>query len=304
MGPETSDDAGVYLLTPDTALVETCDVITPPADNPRDFGRIAAANALSDVYAMGARPVTAMNIAFFPACSMEPEILAEVLAGGQDMLNKANCCLVGGHTVEDEQFKYGLSVTGTVHPQQIIRNNTIRPGDLLLLTKPIGSGIISTAVKGEMATALQETEAVRWMSTLNRTAAELMLRHNPSACTDVTGFGLVGHSYEMTSGSNAGIKLYLNQIPLMTGVTEQVADGMIPAGCYRNRDFYLPKTETDKPASDQLMPLFDPQTSGGLLIAIPDKAAEQYQREAMDNGIFCAVIGEVTEAGSRSVLIV
>jgi len=208
VGPETSDDGGVYRLTNGIALVESCDVITPPADDPRMFGRIAAANALSDIYAMGGTPLTAMNLAFFPVCSMEPWILGEILAGGQDALNEAACCLVGGHTVEDSELKYGLSVTGTIKPDAIVRNSTARPGDILILTKPIGSGIISTAVKGEMATREQEAEAVRWMATLNRTAGELMLRHNPSACTDVTGFGLIGHALEMAKGSGVTIRLY------------------------------------------------------------------------------------------------
>lgn len=303
MGPETSDDGGVYCLTPEIALVESCDVITPPADDPRAFGRIAAANALSDIYAMGGRPLTAMNIAFFPNCSLPPEVLGDLLAGGQDVLNEAGCCLVGGHTVEDEELKYGLAVTGTVHPDQVLRNSTARPGDLLLLTKPLGSGILSTAVKGEMATEAQEEEVVRWMSLLNRAAAELMLRHNPSACTDVTGFGLIGHSCEMALGARVTFRLHLDAIPLMSGVSEQIADGMVPAGCYQNRSFYLSQVDAGGCEADRLLPLFDPQTSGGLLIALhPDEAALLLE-EANKNNVFCIAIGEVLLQADLPVII-
>ena len=303
MGPETSDDGGVYCLTPEIALVESCDVITPPADDPRAFGRIAAANALSDIYAMGGKPLTAMNIAFFPNCSLPPEVLGELLAGGQDVLNEAGCCLVGGHTVEDDELKYGLAVTGIVHPNQVLRNSTARPGDLLLLTKPLGSGILSTAVKGEMATEAQEEEVVRWMSLLNRAAAELMLRHNPSACTDVTGFGLIGHSCEMALGAGVTFLLQLDAIPLMAGVADQIADGMVPAGCYQNRSFYLSRVDAGGCEADRLLPLFDPQTSGGLLISLAPDDAASFQVEASKNNIFCVTIGEVLPQAAVPVII-
>lgn len=304
VGSETSDDGGVYYLTPEIALVESCDVITPPADDPRNFGRIAAANALSDIYAMGGKPLTAMNLAFFPNCNLPPEVLGEVLAGGQDALNEAGCCLVGGHTVEDEEFKYGLSVTGTVHPDQVLRNCTALPGDVLLLTKPLGSGILSTAVKGELATAQQEVEVVRWMSLLNRAAAELMLRHNPSACTDITGFGLIGHCCEMAMGAGVTIRLMLDAIPLMEGVAEQVADGMVPAGCYQNRSYYLSRVNVGVCDPDRLLPLFDPQTSGGLLIALQPDAAALFQAEAAKNNIFSVLIGDVLSQADLPVVVV
>lgn len=304
VGPETSDDGGVYFLTPEIALVESCDVITPPADDPRAFGRIAAANALSDIYAMGGKPLTAMNIAFFPNCSMPPEVLGEVLAGGQDALNEAGCCLVGGHTVEDEEMKYGLAVTGTVHPSAVLRNSTARPGDLLVLTKPLGSGILSTAVKGEMASEEQEAEAVRWMSLLNKAAAELMLNYRPSACTDVTGFGLVGHACEMALGAEVTISLRLEAIPLMQGVTDQIADGMVPAGCYQNRSFYLSRVDSGGYESDRLLPLFDPQTSGGLLISFAAEDAEQYLQAAAAKGIFAQLVGEVLSRVQHLVVLV
>lgn len=279
-------------------------MITPPADAPRAFGRIAAANALSDIYAMGGRPITAMNLVFFPACSLLPEVLGEILAGGQEALNEAGCCLVGGHTVEDDELKYGLSVTGTVHPDKILRNSTARPGDLLVLTKPLGSGIIATAVKGEMATEAQEEEAVRWMSLLNRKAAELMLRHNPSACTDITGFGLIGHCCEMALGAGVTICLELDRIPLMAEVAALVADGMVPAGCYRNRDCYLPKIATGTIEPDRLLPLFDPQTSGGLLISLAPDDAARFQAEAIAEELFACLVGSVSSYSGHPVTII
>lgn len=295
MGPETADDAGVYCLTPELALVETCDIITPPVDDPRQFGRIAAANALSDIYAMGARPVTAMNLAFFPACSLGPEALAEVLAGGQDALNEAGCCLVGGHTVEDDELKYGLSVSGTAHPAQVIRNSTARVGDYLILTKPLGSGIVSTAIKGELVEPAVEAEAIGWMMQLNRAAADLMAAHRPSACTDVTGFGLIGHCCEMAKGAGVTLALDLERIPLMSGLAGLVGDGMVPAGCYRNRDYYTALLDCGQIEPDRLLPLFDPQTSGGLLIALSPAVAERFLAQAGNAGLFARVVGEVLD---------
>jgi len=273
--------------------VETADVITPLVDDPYTFGRIAAANAVSDIYAMGARPVTAMNLVFFPACSLPGEVLREILAGGQSVLQEAGVCLVGGHTVEDDELKYGLSLTGLIAPDRIIRNSTARPGDILILTKPLGTGIISTAIKGEMASAETTDEAARWMTTLNRAAAELMAECHASAATDVTGFGLIGHSSEMARGAGLTIRLNVAGIPLMAGVTELAADGMLPAGCYRNRDHYLPLISTQEPNSDRLLPLFDPQTSGGMLIALAPADAEHFMSLADSRGIFARVIGSV-----------
>jgi selenide,water dikinase len=277
------------------ALVETCDIITPPVDDPRQFGRIAAANALSDIYAMGARPLTAMNLAFFPACSMEAQVLAELLAGGQDALNEAGCCLVGGHTVEDDELKYGLSVSGIVHPAQVIRNCTARVGDLLILTKPLGSGIVATAIKGELVEPEVEAEAISWMMQLNRAAGELMLGHAPSACTDVTGFGLIGHCCEMARGAGVTLALDLERIPLMSGLSALVGDGMVPAGCYRNRDYFSRMLDCSQVDPDRLLPLFDPQTSGGLLIALAPTDAARFLAAAQAAGIFAQPVGEVLE---------
>ncbi len=303
MGPETSDDAGIYRIAPDCALVETADIITPLVDDPFTFGRIAAANAVSDIYAMGGRPVTAMNLVFFPACSLSGEILREILAGGRNVLDEAGVCLVGGHTVEDDELKYGLSVTGLIDPGAIVRNATARPGDWLILTKPLGTGIISTAIKGEMAMEESVTEAIRWMTTLNRSAADLMRACNASAATDVTGFGLIGHASEMARGAGVTIRLWIGDIPLMPGVRELIADGMVPAGCYRNRDHYAPLVAGGDAAGEVLLPFFDPQTSGGLLIALAPEDGRSFLAEADVQGIFARQVGEVLPQQSYPIVI-
>lgn len=302
MGPATSDDAGVYRIAADLALVETADIITPLVDDPYTFGRIAAANAVSDVYAMGGRPVTAMNLVFFPACSLSGDVLRAILDGGMSILDEAGVCLVGGHTVEDDELKYGLSVTGLVVPDRVIRNSTPRQGDLLILTKPLGTGIISTAIKGEMAPQKFVEEAIRWMTTLNREAALLMSECGASAATDVTGFGLIGHATEMARGGGVSIRLELESIPMMGGVAELTANGMVPAGCYRNRDFFgrtLLSTGSSLLTPDSILPLFDPQTSGGLLIALAPGDAATFLSKADDIGIFARRVGAVLPAAER-----
>ncbi len=294
VGPETSDDAGVYRISDSCALVETCDIITPLVDDPFTFGRIAAANAVSDVYAMGGRPVTAMNLAFFPACSLPGEILREIMAGGKSVLDETGVCLVGGHTVEDNELKYGLSITGLINPDSIIRNSTALPGDLLILTKPLGTGIISTALKAELAPEEAIAEALGWMTTLNRDTAELMIECRAHACTDVTGFGLIGHAAEM-AGETLSISLELTAIPLMGGLTDLLNAGLVPAGCYRNRDYFSPRVNQPcNNAVDLLLPLYDPQTSGGLLIALAPDGAKRFLETAENRGLFARQIGSVT----------
>lgn len=248
---------------------------------------------------MGGRPVTAMNLVFFPACSLPGEVLREIMAGGQSVLQQAGVSLVGGHTVEDDELKYGLSVTGLVAPDRIIRNSTARPGDELILTKPLGSGIISTAIKGELAAPEAVQEAVQWMTTLNREAAQLMSECHASAATDVTGFGLIGHACEMARGAGVTIKLEIASIPLMSVVAELVADGMVPAGCYRNRDHYQPFVHNSALSSKEaFLPLFDPQTSGGLLIALAPGDAGRFISEATSRGIYTRRIGSVLPSQS------
>jgi selenide, water dikinase len=290
VGADTADDAGVYLIAERLALVETSDIITPVVDDPFTFGRIAAANALSDVYAMGGKPVTAMNLAFFPACALPVEVLSQILAGGLAAIREAGACLVGGHTVEDDELKYGLAVTGLIDPDSIVRNSTARPGDRLLLTKPLGTGIIATAIKADMTTTGVADEAIRWMTMLNKDAAELMLACGASSATDVTGFGLLGHACEMALAAGVTLRFELDRVPVMAAVAGFIGDGLVPAGCYRNRDHYARFVTSDR-GGDELLPLFDPQTSGGLLISLPPAAAELFQERAAVMGLFAVCIG-------------
>jgi selenide, water dikinase len=299
---ETSDDAGVYRLGERLALVETADIITPLVDDPFTFGRIAATNALSDVYAMGGRPVTAMNLVFFPACTLPLAVLGDILAGGQAAMGEAGACLVGGHTVEDDELKYGLAVTGTIDPTRIVRNSTARPGDRLILTKPLGTGIVTTAIKVDMAPEKVVSEATRWMTTLNAVAAEIMLACGANAATDVTGFGLMGHAVEMANGAGVTMRLERRQVPVMAGVKELVADGLVPAGCYRNRDHYAPLATGAM--IDDLLPLFDPQTSGGLLIALDVASAERFLSMAAERGCFAVAVGDVLPRQESPLVIV
>jgi selenide,water dikinase len=310
VGPETADDAGVYRIGEECALVETTDIITPLVDDPYLFGAIAACNALSDVFAMGGRPVTAMNLVFYPQCSISPEVLREILAGGAGKIREAGACLVGGHTVEDDELKYGLAVTGLVHPDRVIRNSTARPGDILILTKPIGTGIVSTGIKAEMVADATVAEACRWMSTLNDAAARIMTECGAHAGTDVTGFGLIGHASEMARGAGVTLILDIRTVPIISGVNDLIRDGLIPAGCYRNRDFYARflldarPTRNAEPAAlpaDDLIPLFDPQTSGGLLIALPPQSAGAFLRSAAERGCFAVPVGEVVQDRGHSV---
>ena len=300
MGVEGAEDAGVYRIGESLALVETVDVITPLVDDPFSFGRIAAANALSDVYAMGGRPITAMNLAFFPGCSLSATILGEILAGGSEALREAGCCLVGGHTVEDHELKYGLSVTGLIDPSRLVRNCTAQPGDLLVLTKPLGTGIVATAIKAQLVAGALEAEAVRWMTLLNARAAELMVELGASSATDVTGFGFIGHACEMALGAGVSFKIELARVPVMEGVAGLIQDGLVPAGCYRNRDHYA--RQVSGISGDPLLPLFDPQTSGGLLIAFPPAAARQYLARSADAGLFAACLGEVEPRGGSALV--
>jgi selenide, water dikinase len=300
VGVEGAEDAGIYRIGESLALVETTDIITPLVDDPFTFGRIAAANALSDVYAMGGRPVTAMNLAFFPACSLPTSVLADILAGGADALKEAGACLVGGHTVEDDELKYGLAVTGLIDPARIVRNCTARPGDHLVLTKPLGSGIVSTAIKAEMISPELQAEAIRWMIQLNAAAASLMVECRATAATDVTGFGFIGHACEMALGAGVTFRIGLAQVPVLDGVTELVKDGLVPAGCYRNREHYAPLVSGI--GGDLLLPLFDPQTSGGLLISFAPDDARDFVARSEAAGAFAALIGAVEPAGDSSIV--
>jgi len=275
VGRGDADDAGVVRVRDDLALVQTVDFFTPIVDDPRTFGRIAAANSLSDVYAMGGRPLTAMNIACFPRRSLPLEVLREVLLGGHEMAREADTLIVGGHTVEDPEFKYGLSVTGTVHPDRVVTNAGARDGDRLILTKPLGTGVLATAVKRGKAGPEVEAEAVRWMTTLNRDAAEAMQEVGVHACTDVTGFGLLGHALEMAAASEVTLELQASAVPLIAGAREFAAAGTLPGGSKANRKF-CERAVTVEAGVDSLLVdlLADAQTSGGLLIAVASDRAQ------------------------------
>jgi selenide,water dikinase len=293
---ERAEDAGVYKLTDELAIVQTVDFFTPVVDDAYDFGRIAAANSLSDVYAMGGKPLTALNIVCFPKDTMDFSILREVLKGGLDMMHQAGVILLGGHTVDDPELKYGLAVTGTIHPDKVVHNHGARPGDRLMLTKPLGTGIISTAIKGGAASKQAVAGIVKSMTTLNRAASEAMLAVGVSACKDITGFGLLGHAAEMIEGSDAGMVIEAAAVPIFPAAKEYHDAGMVPGGLGRNRDYRKNMVDMDNKIPSYLQDiLFDPQTSGGLLIAVPAKKAASLLARLHKEGVAeAAIIGEVT----------
>jgi len=296
VGIETSDDAGVYKLNSEMALVQTLDFFTPIVDDPYHFGRIAAANALSDVYAMGGKPMTAMNIVCFPITDMPKEILKEILRGGLEKIHEAGAVLAGGHSVDDKELKYGLSVTGIVHPDHILTNRGVKMGDQLILTKPIGTGIIATAVKGKLASKRAVDGLVEVTSTLNNQASNIMANYQVHACTDITGFGLGGHLLEMARASLTEIALYADRIPIMAEAKDYALMGLIPAGSYATKHFCETMVEI-KPGTETVLIdlIFDPQTSGGLVMSMAASEAEACLQELKGAGVSsAAIIGEVT----------
>ncbi len=295
VGMERAEDAGVYKLSDDLAVIQTLDFFTPIVDDPYIFGQVAAANALSDVYAMGGKPLTAMNIVCFPVKTMDMSILREILTGGLAKLHEAGVTLVGGHSVEDKELKYGLSIMGVAHPQKVILNTGARVGDRLILTKQLGTGIINTALKGGVADEVAVSKAVKCMVTLNGKASELMLTVDVHACTDVTGFGLLGHACEMIEGTDVGMVIYSSQVPFFPEVKELSEMGMIPGGLHRNREFRISMVEISPEIPLFMVDvLFDPQTSGGLLISVPGAEAEPLLDRMHKEGIEeAAIIGEV-----------
>jgi selenide,water dikinase len=295
VGIEHIDDAGVYKVRDDLALVQTVDFFTPIVDDPYAFGQIAAANALSDVYAMGGTPVTALNLVAFPIQSMEIAILIDILRGGLDKMREAEVVLVGGHSIEDDELKYGLAVTGLIHPGEILTNTGAAVGDRIILTKPLGTGIINTAQKGEMASPEAVQGAAEVMAALNRKAAEVMRGFQVHACTDVTGFGLLGHLNEMLGGGEIGIKVFVDAIPILPGAQEYAGMGLVPGGTHRNREFYTPKVQGGEALSPALLDtLYDSQTSGGLLIAVPEGEAEGLVQSLWAEGVKDArIVAEV-----------
>ena len=304
-GLEKAEDAGVYKLSDELAIVQTVDFFTPIVDDPYTFGQIAAVNSLSDVYAMGGKPLTAMNIVCFPVKTMDMSVLREILLGGLDKMREAKVTLVGGHSIEDKELKYGLSVTGLIHPEKVVYNTGAKAGDRLLLTKALGTGIISTAIKAGMIEEAIVAGAVNSMGTLNDRASEIMMDFHVHACTDVTGFGLLGHACEMVQGSSVGAIFDSSAIPVLPGVRELIDIGMVPGGTYRNRDFRVDMVEQEKDVPDYISNiLFDPQTSGGLLIAVQGDEAEQLLGKMHDEGIgVAAIVGEIVEKPAGKILV-
>lgn len=294
VGFGTCDDAGVYKIAPDFALIQTVDFFTPIVDDPYTFGVIAATNALSDVYAMGGKPLTALNICCF-STGLEPEVYAQILQGGLDKITEANALLLGGHTVTDNEVKYGVSVTGFVHPDRVLTNAGAKPGDVLVLTKAIGTGVISTAFKNKIIEEQMMEEAIESMSMLNKDASEVMQDIGVNACTDVTGFGLAGHMYEMASASNVNCKVNIPKIPVMKRVFELIEKDCIPGGGRANRKHYEGWVTFEGDIAETKKALvFDPQTSGGLLISVPKEKADALVTELVRRNVSRAeIIGEV-----------
>lgn len=276
------------------AIIQTLDFFTPIVDDPYTFGQIAATNSLSDVYAMGGEPLLALNIACFPACE-DMKILGEIMRGGADKVKEAGAIIVGGHTVDDKEPKYGLSVTGIIHPDKVLPNANAKPGDLLVITKPIGTGVINTALKGEMAEDKHVREAVKNMVALNKYAADVAKNYRVNACTDITGFGLLGHAFEMAEGSKTCIHLQSRNIKFIEGAAEYAKMGLIPAGTYRNKK-HVGKNFVQLIEEQHIIDLlFDPQTSGGLMYSLPEKDAIRLNEELLSKGIDSYIAGYVTE---------
>jgi selenide,water dikinase len=286
VGTETSDDAGVFRLRPDLAIVNTVDFFTPIVDDPYVFGQIAAANSLSDVYAMGGEPKTAMNIVCFPKGKMAMEILGEILKGGADKVKESGAVVIGGHSIIDEEIKYGMAVTGIIHPDKILRNVGVQEGDVMILTKPLGTGIITTALKKGKASKESIDEAVGFMTTLNAAAAAIIRKYPVHACSDVTGYGILGHALEMASGSSVTLVLESQNFPVMRGAPRLAEKGYITGGCKRNRDYLKDKITVEKSLSEGLVEVaFDPQTSGGLLIAVARRHGAKLLEELHAGGV-------------------
>jgi selenide,water dikinase len=301
VGTANADDAGVYRISDDIAVVFTADYFTPIVDDPYWFGAIAAANSISDVYAMGGRPVASLNIALFPG---EPEFfphLKQIMQGGIDKMKEAGVSIIGGHTVKDKEPKYGFAILGLIHPDKIYDNSMARPGDALILTKKIGTGIVATGVKADMCDDAVIDEFTQEMATLNRRASEIMLDIGISTATDITGFGLVGHLYEVLSASDCQAKLYAGKVPFFEEAVKIADMDIIPGGTISNSKIYSPYVEWDKGVSDtQQMLMNDAQTSGGLLILVPEGKKDKLVSALQKEGILAAHIGDVDDKGSNN----
>ena len=289
-------DAAIYRLSDTEAMVQSLDFFTPVVDDPYSYGQIAAANSLSDIFAVGARPLTAMNIVCFPINCLDPDVLVKILQGGAERVHAAGAVMAGGHSIEDDEPKYGLSVTGLVDPKCMMTTCGGKAGDLLYLTKPLGTGLLTTALKGEIITEDEISDAIESMKTLNRGAAESMMAAGASACTDITGFGLAGHASEMADASQVGMRISLSQLPVHSRAVEMAEMGLVPVGSHRNKDYYFSRL-VDAESCDpvQLDLLSDPQTSGGLLISVPQERAEQLEQELSNRAVPVCPIGELID---------
>lgn len=305
VGPKTFADAGIYKISDELALVETLDFFTPVVNSPYDYGQIAAANALSDVYAMGGKPLTAMNILCYPLKSLDKDILVEILKGGADKVNEAGATIVGGHTLQDSEIKYGLSVTGIIHPDKIVTNAGARPGDVLVLTKPLGTGLIISAIKNNKVFEGDEDLVTRSMCQLNKIASETMLEVGASSCTDITGFGLMGHAYEMAEASKVTLSFFAGRIPIFEGCKRYVGMGLIPGVSKLSKNYLKNDIRIDSSVQEELVDvLFDAQTSGGLLIALSKEKAEILCKKLREKGVLVAsIIGEVCERREVSLVV-
>lgn len=302
VGIDTSDDAAVYKLNDEMATIQTLDFFTPIVDDPYTFGQIAAANSLSDVYAMGGKPIVALNIVCFPNC-LNMNILGEILRGGADKVLEAGAVIVGGHTVQDDEPKYGLSVTGIVHPDKVLKNYGAETGDILILTKPIGLGIINTAIKAKIASKEAYEKAVKVMAYLNKYAGEIITDYNITSCTDITGFSLIGHAYEMAEPSKKTFRIFKDAIPFIKEAKEYASMGLIPAGCYENKRYLEGKYLLKNVESWMEDILFDPQTSGGLLISCKEKDYIDILTRLENLEVESAVIGRVEDFNDAYIVI-
>lgn len=305
VGPKTFADAGIYKISEDTALVQTLDFFTPVVNNPYDYGQIAAANALSDVYAMGGKPLTAMNILCYPLKSLDKDILVEILKGGADKVNEAGAATVGGHTLQDSEIKYGLSVTGVIHPDKIVTNAGARAGDVLVLTKPLGTGLIISAIKANKVFGEHISLVTRSMTFLNKTASDAMLEAGANACTDITGFGLMGHAYELAEASKVTLSFFAGRMPVFDGCERYVGMGLMPGVSKLSKRYLKNAIRIDPNVREDLVDiLFDAQTSGGLLISVPKGKAETLCTKLKERGALAYdVVGEVCERGDVSLVV-
>ncbi|OQZ01062.1 MAG: selenide, water dikinase SelD [Candidatus Brocadia sp. UTAMX2] len=305
VGLKTFADAGIYKINDDLALVETLDFFTPVVNNPYDYGQIAAANALSDVYAMGGKPLTAMNILCYPLKSLDKDVLVEILKGGADKINEAGATVVGGHTLQDNEIKYGLSVTGIIHPGKIVTNAGARPGDALVLTKPLGTGLIIAAIKANKVFDEDVSVVTRSMTLLNKTSSETMLEVGANSCTDITGFGLMGHAFEMAEASRATLSFSAERIPIFDGCERYVRMGLIPGVSKLSKKYLKNDIRIDSAVREELIDvLFDAQTSGGLLISLQREKAETLCKKLQEKGVMTVgIVGEVWERRDVSIVV-